>query len=392
MDEMLPSRLGKLRIVCSLPLFSDAICIKKQSAAEHGFTQVLLSIAIAPQLKLSQEHECELIELAIFAEIPKSLLGDPSFYLRQRHPDVQQMYKEVRARLWKETESTVKIKTTRLPSLFALHELIDAYAASLFIEKEVALGNSFFAPEIGRTNYNKMRLNVHQTKMIKASHPLVNEPTTGIAMPDITVDWVGAVKFLDQLKDYANQARLQGGMADYSATFLGMVEKLKEHYRYKGWSYHYPESVGEHTFQVVFLVRILANALGLRAQERIDLYRLATLHDLAEAYASDVIYPVKIREKDLGRMHQEIEDRVIADVCEKLGMILSEDPFLHALVDICDRFSAQLYFDRERRSGNTHFNVPNTSMTRTREKYERKYPEVFYVLDELWEEYIQCFS
>ncbi|MEN9529783.1 MAG: hypothetical protein RI932_1656, partial [Pseudomonadota bacterium] len=34
MDAMLPSRLGKLRIICSLPLFSDAICLKKQSAAE----------------------------------------------------------------------------------------------------------------------------------------------------------------------------------------------------------------------------------------------------------------------------------------------------------------------------------------------------------------------
>ena len=93
MDAMLPSRLGKLRIICSLPLFSDAICLKKQSAAEHGFTQVLLSIALAPQLGLSKEAECELIELAIFAELPKALLGDPSFYLRQRHPEASALYK-----------------------------------------------------------------------------------------------------------------------------------------------------------------------------------------------------------------------------------------------------------------------------------------------------------
>ena len=135
MDAMLPSRLGKLRIVCSLPLFSDAIRIKGQSAAEHGFTQALLSIALAPQLGLPIDAERDLIELAIFAELPKALLGDPSYYLRQRHPEAQAMYREVRGRLWKETEDSFGLSTSRSPQLFGVHSLVDAFAAMLFIEK-----------------------------------------------------------------------------------------------------------------------------------------------------------------------------------------------------------------------------------------------------------------
>lgn len=392
MDAMLPSRLGKLRIICSLPLFSDAISIKRQSAAEHGFTQVLLSIALSPQLALSREAECELIELAIFAELPKAYLGDPSFYLRQRHPEAQALYKEVRGRLYLETEESLKLRTSRSPELYGLHELVDAFAAMLFIEKESLLGNQYFAAERYKTHYHQMRRDVLMGEGLASAHPALLGQPTPEETPELDVHWAAAVAFLDGLYDEATRARLEGGIGEFSATFIGMMEKLKEHYRYKGWSYHFAESVGEHTFQVVFLARVLASALGLRASDRVNLYRMATLHDLAEAYASDVIYPVKIREKDLGKLHAQLEEQVIADLCARLKFDLPHDPFLAAIVDICDRFSAQLYFDRERRSGNSHFSVPNISMERTREKYQSTYPEVFYVLDELWDEYMRCFS
>lgn len=394
MDAMLPSRLGKLRIICSLPLFSDAICLKKQSAAEHGFTQILLSIALAPHLGLSKEDECELIELAIFAELPKALLGDPSFYLRQRHPEASALYKDVRGRLYKETEESFRMKTSRSPTLYGLHQLIDAFAAMLFIEKESLLGNSYFVAERYRTHYHAMRKKVLSGGALDTPHPAGSSAQSESASSHSphSVDWRKAVTFLDSLFDDATRARLEGGIGDYSATFVGMMEKLKEHYRYKGWSYLFPESVGEHTYQVVFMTRILASALGLRPQERIQLYRLAAMHDLAESYASDVVYPVKVREKDLGKMHADLEDKVIDDICSGLGFELSEDGFLGSIVEICDRFSAQLYFDRERRGGNTHFNVPNTSMDRTREKYKNQYPEIFLVLDELWDEFQACFK
>ena len=392
MDAMLPSRLGKLRIICSLPLFSDSICIKRQSAAEHGFTQVLLSIALAPQLGISREAQCDLIELAIFAELPKAYLGDPSFYLRQRHPEAATMYREVRGRLYRETEEGMRIKTTRVPELYGLHELIDAFAAMLFIEKECLLGNSYFASERYRTHYQSMRRRALENQSLAVEHPasLPGELAALGQAPEI--DWSKAVSFLDGLFDEATRGRLEGGIGEYSSTFVGMMEKLKEHYRYKGWSYHYPESVGEHTYQVAFLARILASALGLSPQDRIDLYRLATMHDLAEAYASDVVYPVKIREKDLGKMHARLEENILNDLTHRLNFNLTEDPFLAVIVDVCDRFSAQLYFDRERRSGNSHFMVPNTSMERTREQYQDKHPEIFFVLDELWDEYQRCFE
>lgn len=393
---MLPSRLGKLRIICSLPLFSDAICLKKQSAAEHGFTQVLLSIALAPQLGLSKEAECDLIEMAIFAELPKALLGDPSFYLRQRHPEASALYREVRGRLFKETEESFRMRTSRSPELYGLHQLIDAFAAMLFIEKECLLGNSYFQAERYRTHYHQMRRKVLSGESLAAAHPAAaadagkENPPRNPVNPQI--DWKKAIEFLDGLFDDATRARLEGGIGEYSSTFVGMMEKLKEHYRYKGWSYLFPESVGEHTYQVVFLARILASALGMRPQERIELYRIATMHDLAESYASDVVYPVKVREKDLGKMHADLEERVIDDICSRLGFELTADEFLSNIVEICDRFSAQLYFDREKRGGNTHFNVPNTSMDRTREKYKIRHPEIFLVLDELWDEFQACFA
>lgn len=392
MDAMLPSRIGKLRILCSLPLFSDAICIKKQSSAEQGFTQVLLSIALAPRLGLSEADECALIELAIFSELPKSLLGDPSYYLRQRHPEMHEFYGQVRGRLWRETEETSRIRTTRCPSLYGLHELTDAFASMLFIEKECLLGNSFFASERYRTHYQRLRKLALEGKSLSKTHPGTLPDDYEEAARELPVDWQTAVRFLDSLFDEATHARLEGGIGEYSATFLGMMEKLKEHYRYKGWSYHHPESVGEHTYQVVFFARLLADALALSAKQRIELYRLATLHDLAEAYASDVVYPVKMREKDLGQMHREIEEKVTNEICSQLGFKLTKDKMIESIVDICDRFSAQLYFDRELRSGNTHFNVPNSSMVMARQKYESKYPQVFAVLDELWDEYIACFT
>jgi 5'-deoxynucleotidase YfbR-like HD superfamily hydrolase len=393
MDAMLPSRLGKLRILCSLPLFSDAIRLKSQSAAEHGFTEALLSIALAPQLGIPVEAECDLVELAIFAELPKAYLGDPSYYLRQRHPEAQTMYRQVRGRLWKETESSFGVKTSRSPQLFGVHSLVDAFAAMLFIEKECLLGNQYFAAERHRTHYATMRAAVRAGKTLKAPHPATlveSEVPLSDGLPDL--DWKKAVAFLDDRFADAERARLEGGVGEYSSTFLGMMEKLKEHYRYKGWSAHYPESVGEHTYQVLFLAWQLAGHLGLSAAERVKFYRLAAFHDLAEAYASDVVYPVKVREKDLGKLHQELEARVTADISAGLGFALEKDPKLHALVDICDRFSAQLYFDRERRSGNTHFFVPNTSMEHTRRRFGEEHKEAFLFLDTLWAEYQACFT
>jgi 5'-deoxynucleotidase YfbR-like HD superfamily hydrolase len=392
MDAMLSSRIGKLRIICSLPLFSDAICIRRQSAAEHGFTQVLLSLALAPQLELPSDKACELIELAIFAELPKAYLGDPSYYLRQRHPEAAEMYREVRGRLWRETEDAMHFRTTRTRSLTGLHELIDAFSAMLYIEKESLLGNSYFASERYKTHYHRMRRQATAGKDLSEIHPASRAETQMVVPENFPVNWEKAVNFLDGVFDEATRARLEGGIGEYSSTFLGMMEKLKEHYRYKGWSFHYRESVGEHTFQVVFLARILASALGLNAADRINLYRLAAFHDLAEAYASDVIYPVKIREKDLGAMHVTLEENIINSICEELNITLQHNPFHEAIVEICDRFSAQIYFDRELRSGNSHFSVQNTSMKNVRDRFQSKYPEVFYVLDELWEEFLDCFK
>ena len=395
MDKLIPSKLGKLKIICSLPLFSDSICIKKQSAAEHGYTQIILSIILAPHLNLSLNDQCELIELSIFAELPKTLLGDPSYYLRQNHPEVKQIYDNIRGKIWKETELSLGLETTRSGTLFGLHELIDSYSSMLYIEKECLLGNQFFSAERNKTFYHKKRnlalagedLFKPHPCSINASHNS-NKNSTHKKNSTIQINWKDAIHLLDKIFDEANRGRLENGILGYSSTFLGMVEKLKEHYRYKGWSYHFPESVGEHTFQVVFLCRLLATKLNLPKKLRIQLYHAAALHDLAEAYASDVIYPIKLREKEVEKIHKNIEKNIIKDICKRFCLSWPSDPYILAIVDICDRFSSQIYFDREFRSGNTHFNVPNSSMEIVRDFYQKDFPEIFHALDNLWLEYV----
>ncbi|APJ03026.1 YfbR-like 5'-deoxynucleotidase [Silvanigrella aquatica] len=391
MDKLLPSKLGKLKIICSLPLFSDSICIKKQSAAEHGYTQIILSMILASHLNLSASEKCELIELAIFAELPKALLGDPSYHLRQKHPEVKELYDKIRGKIWKETELSFGIETTRSADLYGLHELIDSFASMLFIEKECLLGNQFFAGERYKTFYDKKRKQALAGDNLSKTHPcmlLNTNSESPVFEHETKINWKQAIDLLDEIFEETNKARVENGIAGYSSTFLGMVEKLKEHYRYKGWNYHYQESVGEHTFQVVFLCRLLATKLNLPEKFRISLYNAAALHDLAEAYASDVVYPIKIREKEISTLHQRIEKDVIDDICRRFQLSWPTDKHLLAIVDICDRFSSQIYFDREQRSGNSHFNVPNSSMEIVRDIYQKDYPEIFQYLDDIWLEYV----
>ena len=385
MDLMLGSKLGLLRTACSLPLFSDSICLKAQSAAEHGFTGVLLAAVLCPLLGLDPAQECELLELCIFSEMPKAYLGDPSYHLRKRHPEAQALYNEVRGRLWQEMEVALGIPTTRHGDLFTLHGLIDSFAAMLFIEKECVLGNGYFTAERYRTRYHAKRQRILQEGQPAPVLPPAGD--AGATHKPLGIPWEKVVRHLDTLHDEATRARLEGGIGEYSGTFIGMTEKLKEHYRYKGWTYVFPESVGEHTFQVVFLSRLVGAALSLPAAVRRDLYVAASLHDLAESYASDVIYPVKVREKDLAAMHSRLEEEVLERLGAQFSLSLSSDPLVEAIVEIADRYSAKLYFDRERRSGNTHFQSPLASLDACRDRHQGTYPEVFAYLDGLWEEY-----
>jgi 5'-deoxynucleotidase YfbR-like HD superfamily hydrolase len=395
MDQMLPTTLGKLRILCALPLFSDAICHRTPSAAEHAFTTVLLTIAITSRLGMAPDQMCEAIELAIFGELPKAYLGDPSFYLRQRHPEAEEMYSQVRGRIWRETESATGLRTTRDPQLVGLHALLDSFAARLFIERESLLGNGYFAAERSRTHYHRLKEDVAAGQSLSAAHPAESMRSAsflhpfehGHAAEEESRFYQQVVADLEALFDDAHHALQTEGIGAFSATFIGMLEKLKLHFRYKGWSFHYKESVGEHTYQVVFICRLLAEELGLDVQTRIDLYRAAALHDLAEAYASDVVYPVKVREHDLGEMHATIEKRILQRICGDLGFDLPTDERVWAFVDIADRFSAQIYFDRERRSGNSHFNVPNASMDKVKAQHGNSYPEAFALLERLWSEF-----
>lgn len=390
MDKLIHSKLGKLRILCSLPLFSDSVCLKKQSAAEHAFTQVILSMILAPYLKFSKPMTCELIELAIFSEFPKVYLGDPSFYLRNRHAEVKKIYNQARARLWLEVEHALHFKTSRSALLFGIHEFVDAFAARLYVEKESLLGNQFFKIERQHSFYDKKRESAKNHNDLKKQHPVI---ATGLEKQsgefDFDIEWSSISEFFDELFNESKTALETGGIGEYSATFIGMLEKLKEHFRYKGWDYHYPESVAAHTFQVIFLSSLIAIKLNLSVEQRIDLYHAAALHDMAEAYAGDIIYPVKIREKDMGALHKNLENKVLENISYRFKLNLTEDEYLLAIVEVCDKMSAELYFDRERRSGNSAFHVQNTSMEKVRKHYSKRYPEVFEIIDELWQEYYE---
>ncbi len=106
-----------------------------------------------------------------------------------------------------------------------------------------------------------------------------------------------------------------------------------------------------------------------------------------KAYSDKVQLPY-MRFPGIEKIHRNIEKSIIQNICQRFRLSWPTDPHVLAIVDICDRFSSQIYFDRETRSGNTHFNVPNSSMEVVRDFYQKDYPEIFQELDNLWLEYV----
>lgn len=389
MDKLISSKLGKLKIITSLPFLPDSICIKTQTIAEQGYTQIVLCMILATYLDLSAIEECELIELAIFAELPKSLIGEPNHYLRIKHSDSTELYEKTKGKIWKNMEKSLGIETTKSSTLYGLYELTKFFSLMLFIDKECLLGNQFFLHERYKTIYFQKRNNAFANEDLSKKHPcsLLNPDSTHQITSMTKFNWKDVFTLLDDIYDEANQARLENGISGYSSTFLGMLENLKEHSRYKGLDCHYTESVSQHIFQVIFLCRLVAKRLGLSEKLKIQLYHAAAIHDFAATYASDM-YPIKIREKELIKHHKQIEKDIIQSICSRFRLSWPNDPYILAIVDICNRFSSQIYYDKEIRSGNNNFNLPNTSMEIIRDFYEKDYPEIFQELDNLWLEYI----
>jgi 5'-deoxynucleotidase YfbR-like HD superfamily hydrolase len=379
MHHLSHSRLGVLKILSRLSLFSDAVCIKRMSSAEFGFTQVALAIALGKTLAFSDKTFCDLIELCLFNEIPKVYLGDPSYYLRTRHEEAFLMYQGVQERVWAEMELSFRLSVTRDPSLHILQELLEAFSAQLFIEKECRLGNQYFASELSNNSFT-----ILSSKL--ASGSSISQKTLANGEESAIWDRQKVLAALQQLRQESLDALDEGGLGGYASTYLGMVEKLREHFRYKGWCYVFPESVAEHTYQVLFLVFVISNSLALPPNERRDLYTQAALHDLPEGYASDVIYPIKIREKDLGALHQRVEQDILEQVAMKWGISLECSGQLKDWVDICDRFCGRIYGERETKAGNAHFIGMEKSYFRTRDRFQSQHHGVINILEELWQE------
>jgi 5'-deoxynucleotidase YfbR-like HD superfamily hydrolase len=388
MHNLLPSKLGKLKIVCALPLFSNSICIKKQSAAEHGFTQIVLNMILAPHLQFSVAEQCDFLELAIFCELPKAYLGDSNMWVQQQHANLKSSYESTKSKYWLETEKSFGLETSRCANLYGLLAIVESFASMLFIEKECLLGNQYFAQERYKTQYDTYRRLVLAHDNMAKTHPCSNHKPP---LHTVAVNWEHAVSLLDSIYSEAFRALREEGIAGFTCTFLGVVEKLKEHPLFKGWSSHFPESVGEHTFQVVFLCRLLASKLSLPVKLRVQLYHVAVLHGLAEVYAREVVYPVHFKEREVTKLHHSIEQKLITRICERFRLTLTNDPRLLAIVDICDHFVTQLYCDREVRSGNVQFKILQNTLNIKHELYVKDFPEVFHALDDLWLEYASNF-
>jgi 5'-deoxynucleotidase YfbR-like HD superfamily hydrolase len=250
------------------------------------------------------------------------------------------------------------------------------------------LGNQYFAQERYKTQYDTYRRLVLAHDNMAKTHPCSNHKPP---LHTVAVNWEHAVSLLDSIYSEAFRALREEGIAGFTCTFLGVVEKLKEHPLFKGWSSHFPESVGEHTFQVVFLCRLLASKLSLPVKLRVQLYHVAVLHGLAEVYAREVVYPVHFKEREVTKLHHSIEQKLITRICERFRLTLTNDPRLLAIVDICDHFVTQLYCDRDVRSGNVQFKILQNTLNIKHELYVKDFPEVFHALDDLWLEYASNF-
>jgi hypothetical protein len=118
-------------------------------------------------------------------------------------------------------------------------------------------------------------------------------------------EWVG------KIETYSGKAVTFTNITEEDIELVDIVQALSNICRFNG---HIPSfySVAEHS------VRAANFALEENLGKEIALTML--LHDAAEAYVGDMVRPLK-RHPDYGTAHRQLEDKILATICQKLGGI-----------------------------------------------------------------------
>ena len=157
---------------------------------------------------------------------------------------------------------------------------------------------------------------------------------------------------------------------DQNSNFFAMLSRMKYVHRWGLMRNTIPESLSDHTMDVVIIAHALAVIGNLYYEKDLDENRtalLAAFHDAPEILTGDMPTPVKyydpevkhayarVEEAARNKMLRALPDKMQEHYAEILGESSQEDQVLHTYVKAADKISALIKCIEEERMGNSDF-------------------------------------
>jgi 5'-deoxynucleotidase YfbR-like HD superfamily hydrolase len=111
------------------------------------------------------------------------------------------------------------------------------------------------------------------------------------------------------------------------------------------------QTVGQHTFNMLMLIKQATEGQGYLPTDMLELYHRVMHHDLPELYTGDIPGPIKRAHPSLGPLLDEIEEDLQPVFRPDLGDL---DPELAVLLKWADRVEGAMWAMEELRMGNTY--------------------------------------
>lgn len=179
-----------------------------------------------------------------------------------------------------------------------------------------------------------------------------------------------------------------------NSSFFAMLSRMKYVNRWGLMRNTIPESLSDHTMDVVMIAHALTVIGNLYYDRNLDENRVALLaafHDAPEILTGDMPTPVKYYDPEVKNAYDKVEEaakeKMLASLPEKLqvhyaGILNAEgetDQILHRYVKAADKISALIKCIEEEQMGNQDFIQAKESTLRIIQDFQM--PEVDFFLD-----------
>jgi 5'-deoxynucleotidase YfbR-like HD superfamily hydrolase len=88
--------------------------------------------------------------------------------------------------------------------------------------------------------------------------------------------------------------------------------------RYRDTPANQKESIAEHQYFVCLITKILADKYGLSDADKLRALEIAMIHDIAESYSDDFVFPMKYSKEEFRDALEMIEDGIMKEISEHL--------------------------------------------------------------------------